>query len=147
MIKDRTALRDARDKWAFVRASRNVIVGNCNVATWAVGFNQARIRDLCFNLLLTSAFSVLEEVLRQLRDERKFSGKDNRLGLLMCNSRSSLPWNDYRLINAARNDRNRSVHARAYLPHAKCRDYIAAIERELVAWGVLTSATPQLWHW
>ena len=32
-------------------------------------------------------------------------------------------------------------------PHAKCRDYIAAIERELFAWGVLTSVTPNLWHW
>ena len=46
-----------------------------------------------------------------------------------------------------RNDRNQSVHARSYLAHEKCRDYIAAIERELVAWSVLTTATPQLWHW
>jgi hypothetical protein len=147
MITDPTALQDARDAWEFVRSSRNVIVGNCNVATLAVGFNQVGIRDLCFNLLLASAFSVLEDVLRQLRDEGKFSGNDNRLGPLMSNSLSTLTWVDWALVDAGRNDRNHSVHARTYLANGKSRDYIAAIERELVAWGVLTSATPQLWHW
>jgi hypothetical protein len=147
MIADAVALQEARDGWEFVRSSRNVIVGNCNVATFAVGFNQAGIRDLCFNLLLASAFSVLEKVLRQLRDEGKFAGRDNRLGLLMSNSRSVLPWVDWALVDAGRSDRNSSVHARTYLPHTKCRDYIAAIERELVAWVVLPSATPDLWHW
>lgn len=147
MIIDPIAIQDARDGWEFVRSSRNVIVGNCNLSTMVVGFNQAGIRDLCFNLLLASAFSVIEEALRQLRDEGKFSGNVNRLGPLMANSRSVLPWVDWALVDAGRNDRNQSVHARTYLAHAKCRDYIAAIERELVAWGVLTSATPQLWHW
>ena len=147
MITDPTALQSARDAWEFVRSSRNVIVGNCNVATMVVGFNQARIRDLCFNLLLASAFSVVEDVLRQLRDEGKFTGKDNRLVPLMNNSRSVLPWVDWTLVDAGRNDRNQSVHDRTYLAHVKCRDYIAAIERELVAWGVLTSTTPDLWHW
>jgi len=146
-MSDPAALQDTRDGWEFVRSSRDVIVGNCNVATMVVGFNQAGIRDLCFNLLLASAFSVLEQVLRQLRDEGKFAGKDNRLGRLMSNSRTALPWADYALVDAGRNDRNRSVHTRTYLPHAKCRDYIAAIERELVVWGVLTGATPELWHW
>ena len=147
MITDPTVLQDARDGWEFVRSSRNVIVGNCNMATMALGFNQAGIRDLCFNLLLMSAFSVLEDVLQQLRDEGKFLGRDNRLGPLMGNSRSALPWVDWPLVDDGCNDRNDSVHDRTYLAHAKCRDYIAAIERELVAWGVLTSATPQLWHW
>lgn len=147
MISDSVALQDARDGWEFVRNSRNIIVGNCNVATFAVSFNQSGIRDLCFNLLLASAFSVLEDVLRQLRDEQTFSGADNRLKSLMRNSRAALPWVDWPLIDCGRDDRNQSVHARTYLPHAKCRDYIAAIERELAAWGVLTSTTPQLWHW
>ncbi len=147
MITDPTALNDARDGWEFVRNSRNIIVGNCNVATFVVGFNQAGIRDLCFNLLLASAFLVLEETLRQIRDEGKFSSKDNRLGALIKNSRSALPWVDWALIDAGRIDRNQSVHQRTYLAQRKCRDYIAAIEQELVTWGVLPSATPELWHW
>ena len=147
MIIDPTALQDARDGWEFVRSSRNIIVGNCNVASWALGFNQAGIRDICSNLLLASAFSVLEDVLRQLRDEGKFASNDNRMKPLMRNSRSSLPWVDWPLVDEGRNDRNKSVHARTFLSHAKCRDYIVAIEQELVAWGVLSSATPELWHW
>jgi hypothetical protein len=148
MIKDQTALQDARDGWDFIQVSRNVTVGNCNVATLlAIGFNQAGIRDLCFNLLLASAFSVLEQVLRQLRDEGIFHCKGNQLGAMMSSSRAALPWNDYALIDTARVDRNGSVHDRAYLPHEKCRDYIAAIERELASFGVLTSMTPELWHW
>jgi hypothetical protein len=36
MISDTSAFQDVRDAWEFVRASRNVIVGNCNVATIVV---------------------------------------------------------------------------------------------------------------
>jgi hypothetical protein len=147
MIKELLALRDAQDGWEFIRGSRNIIVGNCNVATFAVGFNQSGIRDLCFNLLLASAFSVLEQVLRQLRDEGSFRCKPNQLGPMMLNSRSVLAWNDYALIDGARNDRNQSIHGRCYLPHSKCRDYIAAIERQLASWNILSATTPHLWHW
>jgi hypothetical protein len=147
MITDPTALLEVQNAWEFVRETRNEIVGNSNVASFVVGFNQRRMRDICFNLLLASAFSTLEYALRQLRDEGRFTGKDNRLGSLMSNSRTSLPWSDYVLVDVARNERNLSVHNRAYLPNANCRDYIAAIECELFAWGILMSMTPQLWHW
>jgi hypothetical protein len=86
-------------------------------------------------------------VLRALRDQGAFVTKDSRLGPLMNGSRSALPWVNWLLVDAARNERNKSVHARTYLPHARCRDYIAAIEQELVAWRVLPSASPELWHW
>jgi hypothetical protein len=147
MINDTQRLNEIRDAWEFVRSSRNVIVGNCNVATFAFGFNQAGIRNICFNLLLASAFSVLEETLQQLRDEGRFTGKNNRLGHLLANSQRILPWIDWNQIDNGRIERNQSVHDRTYLAHAKCRDYIAAIENQLVHWGVLVSAMPELWHW
>jgi hypothetical protein len=147
MITDATTLQSVRDGWDFVRHSRNVTVGNCNVATWAIGFNQSGIRDLCFNLLLASAFSVLEETLDALRGQGVFSSKTNSLGALMGASQSSIPWLNWALIDKGRNKRNQSIHDRIFLPHAACRDYIAAIEQELVTWHVLTSATPELWHW
>jgi hypothetical protein len=149
VIADPQELQDARDGWEFVRHTRNIIVGNCDVAavTGAWSFNQAGMRDLCFNLLLTSAFSVLEDVLKQLRDEGVFVSQFSGLKQLMKNSRPSIPWVDWKLIDDGRDDRNKSVHALTYLPHAKCRDYLAALEIELFAWGVLASTTPQLWHW
>ena len=147
MITDAMVLKEVRDGWEFVRESRNLIVGNCNVATFTVGFSQTGIRNLCFNLLLASAFSVLEEVLRQLRTEGKFVSKKEQLGYLMSSSRDTLPWSNYDFIDKARNERNLSVHQRKYMSHEQCRDYIAGIERELVAWGVLLSGKPELWHW
>jgi hypothetical protein len=147
MIADLIVLQEVRDAWEFVRDSRNIVVGNCNRGAWVIGFNQKGMRDICFNLLLASAYSVLEDTLRQLRDEGKFASKDSRLGPLIGKSHPALAWLDVALVDAGRVDRNQSIHARTFLPHAKCRDYIAAIEQELVAWGVLVSATPQLWHW
>ena len=147
MITDAMVLNEVREGWEFVRESRNLIVGNCNVATFTVGFNQAGIRNLCFNLLLASAFSVLEEVLRQVRTEGKFVSKKDQLAYLMSSSRGTLPWSNYDFIDKARNERNLSVHQRKYMSHEQCRDYIAGIERELVAWGVLSSGKPELWHW
>jgi hypothetical protein len=148
MITDANALREARDGWDFVRDCRNVIVGNCDVAAMqTLGFNQSGVRDIGFNLLLASAFSVLEEVLRQLRDEGKFSGKDNRPKPLMADSRGTLPWLEFALVDRGREDRNQSIHERRFLSHGLCRDYIAAIEREMHHWGILTKTTPELWHW
>lgn len=147
MIKDPVVLQEIQDAWEFVRHTRNVIVGNCNVATLAVGFNQSGMRDMGFNLLLASAFSVLEEVLLAIRDQGEFACGSSRLQALMQQSLSVLPWRDFALVDAGRIGRNASIHERAYLPHARCRDYIAAIESELVSWGVLQEETPQLWHW
>jgi len=112
-----------------------------------IGFNQRGIRDPGFNLLLSSAFSVLEDVLRAIRDQGSFVSKDSRLGPLMVASRPVVAWVDWAFVDAARDDRNRSVHKREYLAHARCRDCIASIEMELVAWGILLKATPELWHW
>jgi len=146
MIADPVSLQDAQNGWEYVRATRNVIVGNCNAASFRWGFNQSGIRNICFNLLVASAFSVLEEVLGQLRSEGVFASPRDNLATLMTQSRAVLPWLDYPLIDAARRARNQSIHSRNYLPHAQCRDYIAAIERELHAWGILTTTTPNLWH-
>ncbi len=147
MIADPIVLQEVRDSWETVRESRNVIVGNMNSASMVGRPPASEFRDLCFNLLLIVAFSVIEDVLRQLRDEGKFSCKDHRLKPLMKSSRPYLPWLDFDLIDKGREHRNESAHQRVFLAHAECRKYIAAIEAELVAWGVLTSATPHLWFW
>jgi len=148
MITDPVALQEAKNAWEYVRATRNVIVGNCNAASFfSWGFNQSRMRGICFNLLLASAFSVLEEALGQLRFEGVFASPRDNLATLMVHSRVVLPWLDYPLINAARLGRNQSIHSRNYLSHAQCRVYLAAIERELHAWGILAETTPNHWHW
>ncbi|CBK42904.1 protein of unknown function [Nitrospira defluvii] len=112
MIRDPSTRSSVRASWE-VRHSRNVAVGNCNVATFVGGFNQSGVRDLCFNVILVSAYSVLEEVLQALRDEAVFPCKSSKLVALLAASTSGLPWHDWPRIEEGRNKRNQSVHDRA----------------------------------
>jgi hypothetical protein len=66
---------------------------------------------------------------------------------MMEASRPPAPRVDYVRIDQARDRRNQAIHDRVRLPHGECRDYLAAIERQLVAWGVVAEAKPELWHW
>jgi len=147
MIADHVVLHEIQEAWEFVRRARNIVVGNLNSATMAGRPQSAEFRSLCFNLLLASAFSVLEDTLKQFRGEGRISSKSTRLGDLMQGSQNRLPWREYSVINTGRGKRNSSIHDRTLIDHSECRDYIAAIERELAGWNILTSTSPELWHW
>ena len=133
--------------WESVRDDRNVIVGNLNAATMAGRPASSVFRDLCFNLLLARAMSVLEDCLEQLRAEKRFSSDSRRMKDMMESSRTSVPWQDYQTMDRGRDRRNASIHDGVRLPHSECRDYLAAIERELHSWQVITDVRPELWHW
>jgi hypothetical protein len=62
-------------------------------------------------------------------------------------SRKHLPWCDFETLDAGRKGRNQITHDRVVLSHSNARDYIAAIERELEAWGIIGETHPELWHW
>lgn len=147
MTIDESAAAEARAGWAFVRESRNALVGNCNVASLAIGFNQAVIRDLGFNLILASALAVLHDVLRAARERGQFTCRSDALGALMQASARSVAWREFDAIDQARRDRNASIHDLRFLPHATCRDHIAAIEHQLADWQILSSTAPESWHW
>lgn len=147
MIADPNEMTALASAWEAVRDDRHVIVGNLNVGTMAGRPATGTFRDLCFNLLLARAFSVLEDSLEELRLQGTFSSKSRQLGRMMEASRSTVPWRDYDQINRARERRNQSIHDRVRLPHLECRDYLAAIERELVCWQIVASTQPELWHW
>jgi len=147
MIVDPITLQEVHDSWETVRDSRNILVGNLNVASIVGRPQSPQFRDLCFNLLMIVAFSVIEDVLRQLRDEGCFSCKDNRMNSLMKASEHKLPWVAFGLVDDGREHRNKSAHKRVFLKQDECLKYVAAIETELVAWSILPSATPELWSW
>jgi len=145
-IADAAAVQDLRLAWEEVRTYRNIVVGNLNAAS-ATGWGQSQeFRSVCFSLLLALAFSVLEAALKQMRQEGKFRSGP-QLGAMMANSIPAVSWLDYDAIDLARDDRNDALHERRILPHTKARDHLAAIERELVAWGIVAERAPQLWHW
>ena len=95
------------------------------------------IRDISHNLVLLFAFSVFEDVLKQLKSKKYFTSDNNNLGNLMHKSRNHLPWQDYILVDEAREKRNEIAHDQAIFPRDDCWKYIDAIENELVQWGVI----------
>ena len=138
MIRDATALGEVRAEWQYVTGARDLIARNLAAAHPGIsGMGQSHeFRNLSYNLCLLFAYSVLERVLRELRDEGIFSSS-KELGALMANSKTVLPWQDYSKADEGRERRNDVAHRRHILERADCWKYIDAIEDELVAWGVV----------
>lgn len=88
------------------------------------------------------AFSVFETTLKQLRDERIFNEHRNGLKALMYSSQQYIPWQDFDLIDEAREDRNKVAHDQEILERGECWRFIDGIENELVAWNVVSIKTP-----
>ena len=85
----------------------------------------------------SSRTPVLDEVLIELRDQGEFASKGRHLGHRMRDSRGSLPWHDYPLVDSGKKARNDLAHKAIIAPIADCKKYVDAIEAELKAWGVL----------
>jgi hypothetical protein len=139
MIRDPTALADAQAEWALVRATRERIGANLaasHVGIGAMGTSHA-FKNLAYTLWLLFAFSVLERVLIQLHSEGKFTSRSMQLGALMDASKSSLPWQDFALVDEARAKRNDVAHRMAVLGRGDTWRYVEAIEIELRAWAIV----------
>lgn len=96
-----------------------------------------RFRNFAHSLILLFAFSVFEDVLKQLRDEGVFTCQSSLLGRLMQTSHSVLPWVDFDVVDGARRDRNEIAHEQRIIKRATCWEHVDAIEAELTAWEVL----------
>ena len=139
MIRDAVILQQSRDEWGNVRLSQARVKTNLAAASRGIiggipvsfGF-----RDYCHGLTLLFGFSVLENVLRQLR-EGHFPCPGWMVGPLMTASRGVLPWVDYPLVEAAKDARNDIAHRRTTIPRAETWKYLDALEAELLAWGIL----------
>ena|SRR5688572_19760002 len=97
MIRDATILQQLQDEWGNVRLSQAMVKTNLAAASSGLigGISVSHgFRDYCHGLTLLFGFSVLENVLRQLRDEGHFACPGWMVGPLMAASRSVLPWVD-----------------------------------------------------
>lgn len=135
MIKDKTVLEIIRMDWDYARSRRDFIMRQA-AFTGIGGIVPIRLMDFANNLGLVFAYSVLQEILQQLCDEKYFSSKGSSLGFLMENSKTVLPWVDFAFVNEGRKKRNDIAHKQKELPRGECWKYIEAIEKELVAWGI-----------
>lgn len=140
MIQDKAKQADYQKEWNGVRAFQNRIQANLNASGIMFGTGATHaIRDISHNLVLLFAFSVFEDVLKQLKAEKYFVSDNNHLGNLMHKSKKYLPWQNFPLIDEAREKRNDIAHDQTLLPRGDCWKYIDAIENELVKWGVIKS--------
>src|SRR4030095_5028470 len=124
-----------RDSWRTVRTVDAMIRTNLNAGIFsmvpaATGF--ARVPE---SLLLVFAVSVLEDTLRQLRDEGEFCSRDG-LGRLMKASQAALPWRDFAGVNKVIKRRNDIAHRRKFLGPGQCVLDLKVLAQELSAWHV-----------
>jgi len=97
--------------------------------------NETRPED-SYNLPFVLAYSLLDQVLSELKDAGVFSSSW-MLGAKMAASRPHLPWKDYDLVNTGKEARNDLAHQGRLLGKSDCLMYIEAIWIELRAWGVI----------
>ncbi len=138
MIKDQTALQDLASAWRDVRSRQDFMKRHLLGSMGGIGsLPSIFLADPVYNLVLLYAFAVLDEVLRQLRDEGNFSSKTTKLGDLMYSSKLSLPWLDFDFVDNGRERRNEIAHRSATIPRGECWQYIDAIETELKSWQIV----------
>jgi hypothetical protein len=140
MIKNQSVLDEVRKDWEGVRNRQtSIFVGLAASRGIGVGIYPFRVADICYSLVLIFAYSVLGTVLRQLKEEGFFTSpkKDNRLGVLIKNSETQLPWVNFSEVDEGHHKRNDVAHKDFVPPRGESWKYIDMIERELVNWQII----------
>lgn len=132
--------KEIQEDWDGVRKFQSKIQAHLNASGGVIGGGAThQLRNISHNLTLLFAFSVLETVLKQLRDEGVFSEKSNGLKKLMYSSKKGLTWVDFKVADKARNERNKVAHQQETLERADCWKFIDAIEKELISWTIVVN--------
>ncbi len=143
MIQDNSIKYEIQEEWKGVRSFQSRIQAHLNISggIGSVGATH-QLRNISHNLTLLFAFSVLETTLKQLRDENIFKESCNGLKALMYSSKPNISWQDFTLIDEAREERNKVAHDQEILERGECWKFIDGIENELVSWKVVSAKIP-----
>lgn len=136
MISSPEALLELQGQWAGVRKLLSAVADGQAIGRLTGSWPSAWA-DPAWNVPMLHAFSVLNDALLQLRDEGVFKCRAVFLGPLLEASADHLPWQDFALIRQGVASRNDVAHRGVIMPVSECRDYVEAIEKELVAWCVV----------
>ncbi len=146
MIKDKRKLQEYQDEWKGVRSFQAKVQRHLNVPSMGLGGSSTHeLRNISHNLVLLFAFSVFENVLRQLKCEGKIETSSERLCKIMKASKSAesaVQWSNYDKIVEVHKERNNVAHEQKIIEREKCWEYIDAIESELVGWQILSAPIP-----
>jgi hypothetical protein len=130
---------DLSESWKTVRVIEAMIQANTGGIIFSLVPNASGFARIPESLLLVFAVSVLEDALECLRDEGAFSSRKKGLSALMKASKSHIEWQNFDELERIRRRRNDVAHRREFLDAGQCKRDLAAIAKELLAWGVITA--------
>jgi hypothetical protein len=136
MITDTSVLEELQLEWQGVCKLKERITVLLN-ASFAAGGSVARLADYPHNLPFLAACGVFNNALIAIRDAGYFSSRLRTLGGLVKDSKNSLPWVDYALIEKIVDKRNNLAHGAVILPRRDCWLYIDTLETQLREWRAL----------
>ncbi len=140
MIVNPSAVTPLQVEWQGVLQMRSRIQ-HLVLSTFAFDIRRSpAFGDVLYNLPFLLAFEVLKQVLLQARAAGLITGSGQRLADLIESSKSSLPWMDWDGLHEAMNRRNEVLQEGKLCGDAQCLADIAAIEAQLAAWAVITTA-------
>lgn len=143
VISDPVVLADVQAKWSAIRALASKGATGAQIPGAYVIFPQ---KDPRFsNLPFLLSYAALEQVLEQLAYEGTISAPCGRPTLhnRLVAARDGLTWISYDTVDEGRAQRNALAHDATLLNEHECHRFIEAIERELLAWGVVTNGDAQ----
>jgi hypothetical protein len=138
MPLDSETLEELRASWNTVRLSQAMVQTNLAAGAFGLVAQTNDFRDLTHGLILLFAVSVMEEALERYRDQGLFAPKRGGLKELVSASKDALPWVNWEGMGQIRNRRNDVAHHLKYPPRAQAWADIDSVEKELIAWGVLS---------
>lgn len=134
MIGDQTAKDEIAEQWATVRRLCRGGHGSMHRGgTFVIVPPSEGFR----NLPLVLGYAVLDELLDILIRQGEFVSNNRKLGAKLKASENVLPWQNYALVDAGREARNKLAHEGELLDDGQCLIFIEAIEVELRAWRVI----------
>ena len=135
MIKDSHALENIRKTWNTIKKLEAEIETN-TTAAFVYGVPQTKdFLKLSNNLNLVFAYSVLEDVIRQLKIEKVIVRESDNLKKLLETSQEVLNWSNYQKVINGLDARNDIAHERIFIEISDCKKYIDTIEDEFINWG------------
>jgi hypothetical protein len=140
MIKDADTLSTLQNEWTGVRRMRDRM-RLLLAATFTGGaYTAPALSGILYNLPLLLAFDVLGQVLIALRAQGDLICDTSRLGHLVDAAKEALPWLDWQETRDGVRRRNQVAHDGILHDAELCVAQITAVERQLVAWGVIDAA-------
>src|SRR5215217_2748543 len=140
MIVNPSALPTLQFGWHGVIRMRDR-VRNLVMSTFAVDTAQSpTFGDILYNLPLVLAFDVLTQALLLAREAGQFTSPRLQLDDLMDNAKTALPWVDWQCLRDGVKLRYEVAGAGRLFGDIQCLRYIAHVEKQLIAWNIISSA-------